>query len=1299
MARDVIGDLDRKLAALGMPRRSSRRSRAPALPPLSARQMQEAEESLMAKSLNWLGYAGQTLSKGGAAVRGVTSGLTGGEFGGGLLNLIPFSDTMGLTTEKDKITGWDLLSQAGIEPAKKQKGLHPLDNPGDFAWDVASFGLDVATDPLTYVGGLGVLAKGAGVLSKAGKATKAAGLLDDAARVAAKTGAKGSAGVGRRVFNMTQTPRSAIELLPVGRRAAARKKFFTAATKGGTLKRSGARRVTDEAAEAMLDQPLGGLQRWNVPFTGLEYLPSGPVAQKIGGVLDKAGQAARLGRFSPAKGIARVFDQSVEGAKTSFMQKEAPFHGLGREAAEAQATAEVHDLLRPLWDTKALETEKGGDLISNLLESTTPEQVNASIRAIVGDPEFGKTATEGMLREVSEKFHQMNAANLAKSAVVGADPAELLGPIRHLTRSMSNKLLRKGSDSLGDTSRKVQPGRFGTQTPEEFGRKEFTHGLFTTQIKDLARDPRIEAMLVKGAEREKIAAKIKELHPKIPETYLTKDQNTKIAKRVAKQEGATEQVALKLQSEIDAITASPKDRHKALAKWLDELTPEIRKAGIFDVHPYNAILSSARHIKQSTATGEFLTKTLAAKDVMRPGGLQVADDLVGDALHERMKVRAADRGNIGKLVSRDKTTGEWLVRFRNPDTKVQKTVLLPAESLRGMRKVDPGKDKPLGELLTELGLKHEGALPQIAKGLGITDPRELSQLNKALVRKDIATDLLLKRSKIELPGLEAVRSLTNVWKPSVTGPVYRPAFPVRNRVGGRVRNILDGMDAWRMNSVARKVLRGQVDESGVLRGHVLVKDMARSRGIDPATLTNAQATDLFREVIRQADLLDRGQGDVVADVAGGLVDDSATGGAFFRPFPGGFQGRGESEGILKGLATALPQWAKRLSGMADDGTTWNPFAATFRGVHQLQKRGKHFGTAARDEAATGPIGQLFGDVAQETTFAPFKSGEQINRMVEGMNRLPPFLKLTAEGTDPLVAKRLVDAAQVAYANKNYTQAEQLLSLVIPFYKFSKGTAVHTAKELLDRPGGGLAQLIRAGERFRGEGIMPEHVAQGMAIPIPEGMLGIGPQPGGDDRYLAGLGLMHEDAFGMLGGGVQDTLADLLSRVNPLLKAPIEMASGKSFFMRGPGGPRDIEDLDPQISRIIANIKGIQEVDRTHSGIEQLLANSPLAPIAQTTRKLTGLLPRAGRRGSASFRAGKEALNLLSGARLTDVSEQQRDNIIRSLVDEAMRVEGARKFARRYVSKADRQAMSPQQRREVEKLMAIGRVLDQRRKGR
>src|SRR5208282_4804557 len=104
-------------------------------------------------------YLGETLDKPGSAVRG----LIGGD-PSQLANLIPFSDTLGLTnampgtktafggepwtTQGSKQYGSDLLTKAGVPEA-----------PEEWSWEnaipkiargAAGFGVDVATDPLTW---------------------------------------------------------------------------------------------------------------------------------------------------------------------------------------------------------------------------------------------------------------------------------------------------------------------------------------------------------------------------------------------------------------------------------------------------------------------------------------------------------------------------------------------------------------------------------------------------------------------------------------------------------------------------------------------------------------------------------------------------------------------------------------------------------------------------------------------------------------------------------------------------------------------------------------------------------------------------------------------------------------------------------------------------------------------------------------------------------------------------------------------------------------------------------------------
>jgi hypothetical protein len=95
--------------------------------------------------LDALGYVGSSLDKPGATVRG----LLGGQGAGALANLIPFSDTAGLTNEADRVSGRGLLERYGlVKPKEEGEGF-------DFG-DALGMGTEFLTDPLTWAGGLGL---------------------------------------------------------------------------------------------------------------------------------------------------------------------------------------------------------------------------------------------------------------------------------------------------------------------------------------------------------------------------------------------------------------------------------------------------------------------------------------------------------------------------------------------------------------------------------------------------------------------------------------------------------------------------------------------------------------------------------------------------------------------------------------------------------------------------------------------------------------------------------------------------------------------------------------------------------------------------------------------------------------------------------------------------------------------------------------------------------------------------------------------------------------------------------------
>src|SRR5689334_5495797 len=116
------------------PRRSTR---AEFRRPLTPEQHDSLASQALGVGASGLSYVLGTLDKPGQAVRGILAGKGLSS----LKHLVPFSDTMGLTTDADHTTGRDLTDTMGFTD-KRDKG-----------WGAWSAGLaaDILTDPLTYM--------------------------------------------------------------------------------------------------------------------------------------------------------------------------------------------------------------------------------------------------------------------------------------------------------------------------------------------------------------------------------------------------------------------------------------------------------------------------------------------------------------------------------------------------------------------------------------------------------------------------------------------------------------------------------------------------------------------------------------------------------------------------------------------------------------------------------------------------------------------------------------------------------------------------------------------------------------------------------------------------------------------------------------------------------------------------------------------------------------------------------------------------------------------------------------------
>lgn len=331
-----------------------------------------------------------------------------------------------------------------------------------------------------------------------------------------------------------------------------------------------------------------------------------------------------------------------------------------------------------------------------------------------------------------------------------------------------------------------------------------------------------------------------------------------------------------------------------------------------------------------------------------------------------------------------------------------------------------------------------------------------------------------------------------------------------------------------------------------------------------------------------------------------------------------------------------------------------------------------------------------------STFGPAAAGEEIGHYVEGLNRVAPFLNQLRKGVSPEEAAKRVGAAQVLYSNKNFTPFErQVMRRVAPFYSFTSRTAKRITQELMERPGGRLGQTIRASNAAGNNDLAPDYVRDTAPIPtngnpILESVLGKAPT--GTDRYITGFGLMHEDPLSF---GLDPKTAgmELMSRLNPVIKGPLEMLTRRSFHQRGADGSgRRLESIDPTIGRLLANVSGSQTPVQTPQWLEQLVANSPASVAVSKAKQLTDTRKRF---GDTMLPGPSSMLNFLTGVRVTDVSPEQKQRTLEGLIDNRLQGLGGRVFERRFIP-ADAQ-LTPEQRAELEQLRALQSKLSRERR--
>lgn len=355
--------------------------------------------------------------------------------------------------------------------------------------------------------------------------------------------------------------------------------------------------------------------------------------------------------------------------------------------------------------------------------------------------------------------------------------------------------------------------------------------------------------------------------------------------------------------------------------------------------------------------------------------------------------------------------------------------------------------------------------------------------------------------------------------------------------------------------------------------------------------------------------------------------------------------------------------------------------------------------------------QVF-DPRVQGTWTTDELGRQVQRsegknpLVNMMNGFRGMIDTTIRTTFVLdrlkktgsMAQALADADRILLNAdpKNFTRFEhKFMKSVVPYYSFIRQSLPLFISEMMVNPGGKLGMTIRGTRLGQGgeKDYVPYQYLDSAAIPI-------GETDEGQLKYLTSLGLMHEDAVKYAGNALQGDLRGLmqhaLSSSNPAMKWLIEYSTNTSLFSQGPMGGRRLDDLDPTMGRIAANL-GLQSVDASGRPLpvggaitESVAAMSPISRLLSTTKIATD------KRLSAKDKVAR----LVTGFRVETVEKEQitrdlRDRLNAIQIKLGARpltiVSGAEKLKQFALDNGDTETAA--QLDQIEKALALQKKLD------
>jgi len=1189
-------------AAAGRPLAAAPRNRqAIDAPPLSP----EEEKSLLGRLAGGVQYVGETLDKPGAAVRGVLAGRPDQ-----LLNLVPFSGSLGLTDAASRTSGRDLLEQVGLA-APDQAGL--FNSVEDFTGDVGGFLLEVMLDPLMFVRGpLGAVDRTTAAAAKAAKAAKLGGKgVKEAAEGFGKL-TDDFGGLGRNL-----TPSNWAEQITRGERG-----FFSIEAPGflkgvipgqqliGTGK--GAGKVAEVLSKAAFQNPASVAARslFSVPVGGA----ANALAQKI---KERAwaesnfmlrGLKEVVGEFASAEG--KIFDEHV--------QKIADYHKLSGDVNAETAFRQVWREIREIkgepsvekWvESMAHHTQLSEDTISSL--------INADVLASRGDEVLNAmSTTERSLYDKSVALGlRVSKDGLLNDDFIGHAPrratAYMQEPLAKQKISQQGRevLQTKGAvwEFGAGRNEMLRNAPGGSSTINRMGMDPLMNGTVGPGIKTLAEDAAktiqpgaiVQAGGKKGFYGKVLHVKdeVAEVFTRNPDTGMSEIQKIHTKNLALGRHGAPEELT---QVGVEHFRRGSKEtRRKALARALGA-GDEAKLKDLQEAYLNKGMADEARRTGWETAaemrarTGkdvlsdadvETLKRTINGQSVTVEEYLEgyAKDQAPGLAKYlDKYGLEVAHGGLFDNRVSRD--SNAYLTALIEKHSTLRSMHKYLDDVFKGDRGVAGGIRQPidavsdqgmvsLPDAWDDAGFGREGlrtfAVSHFSEAAAMKEAGKSGQLDKfvsnLLIDSKAAGPLAafneITRSQTQNAIVDMFDRATAVYRGMLTvsgGPLWGIAFHTRNLGSGMWQSWSDG----------------KVSFKELMEGYGRAIRTARSAGkggIDPKGL------EFIDEFLEHNGLSGGGFIDIAGEV-GGISEGIPKG-----PFGGTFGSLSPSN-VTKAFRERGFQAA-------------NPFHT--RGVFDNPK-------------------SLLGE-----------SGENAYKYVEYLNRAGYYDALRKKGVSVGEALESVKRSQFDYSD--LTQFEKTFARRSAlFYGWTRKNLPYQMAKLAAEPGGRSAQTIRLFGQADSDEYAPANIREGLAVRV-----------GGDDRaatFLKQGGLPIEDLNKFVtSGGLPSgrTLQKLASQLHPFISMPVEMFAGKQLF-----SGREIKNLRSTTGALTEAFTG---TPRPMPTADKLLQYSP---VSRAAGEMLGLI-------DTRKPATQQLANMLTGLKFStyDTVQQRLFDLNRAVRDE------------------------------------------------